>query len=47
MLGYTSIFGHAIIDFGLFMPAKWFDEEYANLRKECLVPEELEFATKN
>ncbi|MFZ3129734.1 MAG: transposase, partial [Desulfosporosinus sp.] len=30
----------------LFMPEKWFGEDYAQLRKDCAVPDDLTFRTK-
>ena len=45
-LGYTSQKGYGLIDCRLYMPEKWFSEEYKELRKENLVPEDLCFQTK-
>lgn len=45
-LGYTSEKGYGLIDCQLYMPQKWFSEDYKELRKENLVPENLVFQTK-
>ena len=46
-MGYTSEKGYGLLDSQLYMPEKWFSEEYADRRKKTLVPENLEFKTKN
>ncbi len=46
-IGYTSDIGYGLIDRALYMPENWFSEEYADRRKACRVPENLEFKTKN
>ena len=45
-IGYTSTQGYALIDKQLYMPEKWFSQDYEERRKECLVPDELTFKTK-
>lgn len=45
-LGYASRKGYSILDGRLFMPEKWFGEEYADNRQACGVPEDLNFQTK-
>lgn len=45
-LGYASRKGYSLIEGQLFMPEKWFAEEYAEQREECGVPEDLVFKTK-
>jgi len=45
-VGYSGPKGYGLISKQLFMPKKWFSEEYAKLRKACLVPEDLTFKTK-
>jgi SRSO17 transposase len=45
-LGYASRKGYSLIDGQLFMPAKWFEEECAEQRQACGVPEALIFKTK-
>jgi len=46
-LAYASELGYTLLDRRLYMPEHWFSPEYAALRKECGVPEELRFQTKN
>jgi SRSO17 transposase len=46
MAGYASEKGNALLDFELFMPAKWFDDNYADKREKCIVPDDLKFKTK-
>ncbi len=43
---YASRHGYALVDKRLFMPETWFDEDYAERRHKCQVPEELRFHTK-
>jgi SRSO17 transposase len=46
-LGYSSPDGgYGLISSRLFMPEKWFGDDYEERRGECLVPEDLEFQTK-
>lgn len=45
-LGYVSRKGYSLIEGRLFMPEKWFEEEHAEQREECGVPEDLVFKTK-
>ena len=45
-LGYASRKGYSLIEGQLFMPEGWFDEEHADKRKACGVPEELRSQTK-
>ncbi len=45
-LGYASRKGYSLIEGRLFMPEKWFEEEQAEQREECGVPEDLVFKTK-
>ena len=47
MAGYVSPYGYGLIDYGLYMPEKWFDGDHAALRKKCGVPGNLKFMTKN
>jgi len=44
--GYASRHGSALVDKRLFMPEKWFGEDYAPRRAKCIVPEEVPFHTK-
>ncbi|OGW17571.1 MAG: hypothetical protein A3G93_01355 [Nitrospinae bacterium RIFCSPLOWO2_12_FULL_45_22] len=43
---YASAHGYALLDKRLFIPEKWFTEEYAGRRKKCDVLEETEFKSK-
>lgn len=45
-VGYTSENGFALTDAQLFMPKKWFENDHEELRIETLVPEDLEYQTK-
>jgi SRSO17 transposase len=45
-LGYASGKGYSLIEGRLFMPEQWFEEEHAEQREECGVPEALVFETK-
>ena len=37
---------YSLLDKRLFIPEKWFTEEYKDRRKKCKLPEEIEFKTK-
>ena len=45
-LGYASRKGYSLIEGQLFMPESWFDEEHADKRTACGVPEECKPKTK-
>jgi SRSO17 transposase len=45
-LGYASRKGYSLVEGQLFMPEGWFDEEQAERRQACGVPEDLRFKTK-
>lgn len=46
-LGYSNPNGgYGLISSKLFMPEKWFGDDYKERRTDCLVPEELAFQTK-
>lgn len=45
-LGYASSKGYTLVDQRLFMPEKWFGEEYQKRREACGTPEDLVFRTK-
>lgn len=45
-LGYASRKGYSLIEGQLFMPEKWLEEEHAEQRQVCGVPEALAFKTK-
>ena len=44
---YAGENGYALVDRELYFQQKWFTDEYADLRKECDVPENKKFQTKN
>ena len=43
---YASPFGYALLDKRLFIPEKWFSNDYKVRRKKCKLPENIEFKTK-
>ena len=43
---YASPHGYCLLDNQLFIPEKWFTDEYAERRKKCNFPENNEFRTK-
>jgi SRSO17 transposase len=45
-VGYASRKGYSLIEGQLFMPEKWLEEEHAEQREKCGVPQELVFKTK-
>lgn len=45
-LGYVSSKGYSVIDGRPFLPEQWFDQEYADKRQACGVPEDLTSKTK-
>lgn len=45
-LAYTSTKGYALIDRRLFVPEKWFGQEYEERRKKCKMPQDLVFKKK-
>jgi len=45
-VAYASSDGYTFVDRRLYLPEVWFSEEYAEKRKRCGVPEELEFQTE-
>lgn len=44
---YAGENGYGIVDRELYLPKEWLDEEHAELRKKCQVPEDKTFKTKN
>lgn len=44
--GYASENGYALVDKRLFIPEKWFTDEYRARRRKCILPEETVFRTK-
>ena len=45
-LGYSSAIGYGLISSRIFMPEKWFTENYKPKREACFVPSDLTFMTK-
>jgi len=45
-VGYTSRRGYGLVDRQLYVPQVWFGEQYAERRRKCGIPPELEFQTK-
>lgn len=43
---YASDRGHTLVDRRLYMPEKWFTDDYAERRKDCGVPTDLAFRTQ-
>jgi SRSO17 transposase len=43
---YASPKGHALLDSRLYLPACWFELDYAERRLECRIPAEVKFQTK-
>jgi len=43
---YASPFGYALLDKRLFVPEKWFSNDYRSRRKKCKLPENTESKTK-
>ena len=44
--GYVSENGYALVDKRLFIPKKWFGEDYLERRKKCKLPAETVFQSK-
>lgn len=45
-LGYASNNSYTLLNSQLFIPEKWFTAEYEKRRKECMIPQTIEFRTK-
>ena len=45
-MGYSSSKGHALLDRRLFLPERWFTEEYRGRWEKCRIPDETKFKTK-
>ena len=43
---YASPSGYALLDKRLFIPEKWFNDDYELRRSKCKIPEAVEFKTK-
>ncbi len=44
--GYASPKGYTLVDKRLYMPKKWFEDDYKEKREKCKVPDDLTFKTK-
>lgn len=44
--GYASRHGYGLLDQRLFIPEKWFADEYEERRRKCRFPDDLRFRTK-
>jgi SRSO17 transposase len=44
---YAGDGGYGIVGRELYLPKDWFDDEHEALRKECQIPKDKEFKTKN
>jgi len=44
--GYVSEYGYALVDKRLFIPEKWFGDDYLERRKKCKLPTDTAFHTK-
>jgi SRSO17 transposase len=45
-VGYASSKGHALVDRRLFLPERWFEQEYRERWVKCRIPEGTTFKTK-
>jgi SRSO17 transposase len=45
--GYAGPNGYGLLDYALYMPQEWLDEEHTTLREKCAVPDGTKFKTKN
>ena len=46
-LAYAGNDGDGLVDCELYIPTEGFSEEFAQLYKECRIPQDKEFSTKN
>jgi SRSO17 transposase len=44
--GYASRYGYCLLGSRLFIPEKWFSEDFAHRREKCKLPQGLQFKTK-
>jgi SRSO17 transposase len=44
--GYASRYGYCLVGSRLFIPEKWFSQDFAHRRKKCKFPQDLQFKTK-
>jgi len=47
MIGYSGERGYGLLKGALYLPKKWFGDEYSERRKKCKIPGGMEFKTKN
>ena len=43
---YASPYGYGLIDKRLYIPRRWFDDDYENRRNKCKLPAKITFQTK-
>lgn len=46
-LAYAGDNGYGLVDCELYIPQEWFRKDFEQLYKECHIPEEKTFSTKN
>jgi len=46
-LAYAGKNGYGLVDCELSLPQEWFSQDFSQLYKECRIPEDKEFSTKN
>lgn len=46
-LAYAGNNGYGLVDCELYIPREWFSQGFEQLYKECRIPEDREFSTKN
>ena len=47
MVGYASPKGYGLVEHKLYVPEKWFNADHTELRKNCGIPSNIRFKTKN
>jgi SRSO17 transposase len=47
MLGYSGVEGSGLLDYSLYLPKKWFENEYQELKERCRVPKNIDYMTKS
>jgi SRSO17 transposase len=47
MLSIAGPNGYELLDYALYMPNRWFEEDYATRYQKCGVPDDVRFKTKN
>jgi len=46
-IAYAGDKGYGLVDGELYIPKEWYEDSHTELRKECHLPVDMEFATKN